>query len=77
MAAHALAAQATEDENAASCAFYAPPINFRLRMWHVDSDGPSTSIIDLMFTSTGYPCSTLRLERPHLHVTGLEPRRRS
>jgi hypothetical protein len=41
----------TEDKTSASRAFYAPPSNFWGHIWHVNSDGPSTSIIDL--TSTG------------------------
>ena len=52
-AAQALAAPTAEDESAASCASYAPPFNVRGRMWQVDSDGPSTSIIDLTSTGNG------------------------
>jgi hypothetical protein len=41
-----------EDKSTASRAFYAPPSNVRGRIWHVNSDGPSTSIIDLMSIGT-------------------------
>ena len=38
---------------AASCASYAPLSNYRGCTWQVDSDGPSTSIIDPTSTDTG------------------------
>jgi hypothetical protein len=52
MAAQAPAAPAAEDKSTASHAFYAPPSNVRGRIWHVNSDRPSTSIIDLSSTGT-------------------------
>ncbi|KAE8786832.1 hypothetical protein D1007_39288 [Hordeum vulgare] len=41
-----------EDENVASCAPYAPLSNFWRRMWQLDRDRKSTSIIDLMSIDT-------------------------
>ena len=45
--------QTIVDENNASCASYAPPMNYRAARLYDDSDSATISIVDLMSTFDG------------------------